>query len=92
MNISPRTKKYIFFACLMLAGYYACTGQHGLFAFIKLKRLCLQQQERIIAMQKEITWLQAENKAWQENPFKKEEFARLELGMGYTNELMYQLK
>ena len=92
MSIKQNTKRFVFLACVALAGYYAVSGQHGLLAFIKLKRACIRRQNRIGKMQKEIVWLQAENKAWEENSFKKEAFARLELGMGYTNELMYQIK
>jgi len=92
VNVKQGAKQILFLLALAGAGYYATVGEHGVFALIKIKRLCHEQQQRIFAMEKEIAWLKAENKAWLENPFKQEEFARLELGMGYTNEFMYQIK
>jgi len=82
----------LFLIGLAAAAYYACMSKHGIFACYRLRKACAKRERRIGKVTREIAWLKQENKEWQENPFKKEAFARLELGMGYTNELVYQVK
>ncbi len=82
----------LFIACSGAALYFACFGKHGLVAYYKLRAACAKKEQRISQMHKEIALLKHENNAWQENPLKKESFLRYELGMGFTNELVYLVK
>ena len=82
----------LFLAALGAAVYFACCGKYGLGAYFKLLAGCKKREQRIAALTKEIATLKSDIKEWQENPLQQEAFARYDLGMSYTNELVYLIK
>lgn len=68
---------------------YFIGNKHGILAYITLKKEFDRDKETVTQLEQEIDKLRQEIKEWKTDPFKKECIARQDLGMSFTNELVY---
>ncbi len=91
MNIKDIMQKSVALSMCFLVAYYIIFGPKGVHEYIKLTLNINKQKKIITQLQQDIDYLHTATTQWQNNPFIAQHAARYDLGLGYTNELVYLL-
>lgn len=84
-------RKGIFIALGFVFIYYFVFGSRGIVEYLKLRQEIRQEEQKVQKFRDEIHTLSTQITDWQQNPLKMETVARHDLGMGFTNEIVYLL-
>ncbi len=71
--------------------YYVMVGEHGVMRQRRLQQHVQQEKDLIITLETDINHLKNDLQCWHQNPWYEEQYARQDLCMGCTNELVYLL-
>lgn len=89
-----KRKRLIIFITLVLSFIYLgislVLGNAGLLQYIELKNKRAQIEKELIELQKENIQIRAQIKAFKENPFYAEKYAREEFGLARPDEYIFQ--
>ena len=72
--------------------YYIFFGSYFLQEYFKCVACCNYEKEKIAELSTDIQKIEQINYAWKNDPITIERYARLDLCLGYTNELIYLIK
>lgn len=92
MNRGDMIRNGITISLGLAVAYYFLLGPYSVHQYIKSKMVIAHKKERIAQLTHEIDTLQTATTAWAQNPSSAQTIARHDLGMGYTNEVVYLVK
>ncbi len=89
MKIKTIIQGSFFLAILSIALIYSIKSKNGLRAYFDLKNDFQQDMQNIAALEKKNDDIKKEITQWKIDPLEQEKTARQDLGMSFTNELVY---
>ena len=88
MNVR-KTTIFFWMSLALCFGYYAIKGKHGIKKYRKISREIAANQQKIMALNQEISMIESNIHNFTHRSFEKEMVLRTDLHMGYTNEIVY---
>ena len=84
-----KTTIYFWMSLTCCLGYYLVNGKHGIKKYREIARDITKDQQKIQALNQEISVIEANIHDWSKQPLVAESVLRTDLHMGYTNEMVY---
>ncbi len=89
MKIKTIIQSSFFLAVCCAALIYVVRSKQGLLSFINHKKEFQQELLKVQALEQKNDAIKKEISDWKTNPLEQEKMARQDLGMSFTNEVVY---